>query len=218
MTKKIDETAKVYGGVSLGEDTHVGAFVEIGVPPSGKEEGELATTIGPGTNIRSHTVLYAGNTIGSGFQTGHHVMIREQNTIGDEVSVGTGSVVEHHVRIGNGVRIHSQAFVPEYTVLEDGCWIGPNVVITNARYPVSVKAKQYLKGPVVGRGAKIGANSTLLPGVDVGEGALVGAGSVVTRDVPPGKVVVGNPARVISDVSELVYADEPQTKAYPDNE
>jgi acetyltransferase-like isoleucine patch superfamily enzyme len=59
---------------------------------------------------------------------------------------------------------------------------------------------------VIRRGAKIGANVTLLPGVVVGENALVGAGAVVVRDVPPGAVVVGNPARIVRQVSELPYS------------
>lgn len=192
-------------GVSIEEPAEIGPYVLLGVPPRGKTEGDLPTLIGPGAVIRSHTVIYAGNRIGRNFQTGHGTLIREENTIGDDVSIGTGSVVEHHVIIGNGVRIHSKAFIPEYSILEAECWIGPNVVITNAKYPRSPLVKATLKGALVRRGAKIGANSTLLPGIEVGANALIGAGSVVTRDVPPGAVVVGNPARVIKDVSSLPY-------------
>src|SRR5207302_11309531 len=139
----------------------------------------------------SHTVIYSGNQIGRGFQTGHGVVVREENEIGDDVSLGTGCVIEHHVRIGNNVRLHSNVFVPAYSVLEDGCWLGPNVVLTNAKYPRSARVKEHLVGPRIERGAKIGANATLLPGVRIGRDALVGAGAVVTRDVPEGAVVVG---------------------------
>ena len=193
----------VYPNVLLGSDVEIGEYVVIGVPPRGKEPGELETRIGPNAMIRSHTVIYAGNVIGANFQTGHGVMIRELNEIGDNVSVGTHSIVEHHVRIGNNVRIHSNAFIPEYSVLEDGAWVGPNVVFTNALYPLSPDAKANLKGPHLLPGAKIGANATLLPGVVIGRNALVGAGAVVVRDVPDGKVVVGNPARIIKDVTDL---------------
>ena len=194
---------QVYANVELGEDTQVGAYVVLGQPPRGKQDGELRTIIGARSVIRSHTVIYAGNVIGEEFATGHGVMIREENRIGRGVSIGTNSVVEHHVTIGNGVRIHSQAFIPEYSVLEDGCWIGPNVVLTNARHPLCPKAKECLKGPTIRRGAKIGANATLLPDITVGENALVGAGSVVVEDVPDGTVVAGNPARAIKHISEL---------------
>jgi len=133
------------------------------------------------------------------------VNIRELNEIGDNVSIGTLSVIEHHVRIGNNVRIHSQVFVPEYSILEDGAWLGPNVVLTNAKYPLSPGAKENLKGPTIGKGAKIGANTTILPGVVIGRNALVGAGSVVVKDVPENGVVVGNPARLLKNITTLPY-------------
>jgi len=200
-----NKTSKIYENVEIGEGATIGDFVIIGEPLRGMKPGELRTIIGKNATIRSHTVIYAGNVIGNGFQTGHHVMIREENKIGDNVSIGTSSVVEHHVCIEDGVRIHSQAFIPEETTLEAGCWIGPNVVITNARYPLSPGVKSTLRGATVRKNAKIGANATLLPGIIIGENALIGAGSVVAKDVPAGKVVVGNPAQVIRDVSELPY-------------
>jgi len=196
----------VYQGVELGEGSVIEDFAIVGTPPRGKKDGELATIIGAGAVIRSHAVIYAGNVIGKNFQTGNKVNIRESNRIGDNVSIGTLSVIEHHVEIADNVRIHTQVFIPEYSVLEEGCWIGPNVVFTNAKYPQSPGVKDQLVGPVIKSGAKIGANSTLLPGVVIGEHALVGAGSVVVSDVPPGAVVVGNPARVIRQISDLPYA------------
>ena len=196
---------KIYPNVHIGKNAMIGEYVIIGVPPRGKKEGELATTIGDNAVIRSHTVIYAGSTIGDNFQTGHHVMVREENKIGNNVSIGTSTVIEHHIRMGNDVRIHSQAFVPETSILEDGAWIGPQAVITNASYPLSPNVKNELKGAIVKKNAKIGANATLLPGITVGENALVGAGAVVTKDVPPNKVVAGNPAKVINDISHLPY-------------
>jgi acetyltransferase-like isoleucine patch superfamily enzyme len=196
---------KICKGVDLGPNVLIEDYCMIGVPPRGHQEGDLKTRIGEGAHFRSHTVVYAGNTIGKNFQTGNKVNIREENEIGDNVSIGTLSVIEHHVRIGNNVRVHSQAFIPEYSVLEDGAWVGPNVVLTNAKYPLSPKAKITLKGPTLKKGAIIGANATLLPGVVIGENALVGAGSVVVEDVPDGAVVAGNPARVIKHISDLPY-------------
>jgi len=199
-------TYRLYENVLLGEGAVVEDYCILGTPPRGVRDGELATTIGDGAVIRSHTVIYAGNTIGRNFQTGNKVNIRESNRIGHNVSVGTLSVIEHHVEIADNVRIHTQVFIPEFSVLEEGCWIGPNVVLTNAKYPVSPGVKDQLAGPVIRRGAKIGANVTILPGVIVGEDALVGAGAVVVRDVAAGAVVVGNPGRVISQIADLPYA------------
>ncbi len=199
---------KVYAGVKLGVDSIVEDYSILGVPPRGQREGNLETVIGRRAHIRSHTVIYAGNRIGKHFQTGNKVNIREMNEIGDNVSIGTLAVIEHHVKIGNNVRIHSQVFIPEYSLLEDDSWLGPNVVLTNAKYPLSPGVKEALEGPVIRKGAKIGANATILPGVVVGKDALVGAGSVVVKDVPDGGVVVGNPARVIKSISSLPYWGE----------
>lgn len=196
---------KIYDGVTLGHGSVIEDYCIIGVAPNGNIDGELETVIGSGAYIRSHSVIYTGNRIGKNFQTGNKVNIRELNEIGDNVSIGTLTVIEHHVRIGDNVRVHSQVFVPEYSVLEDDAWLGPNVVLTNAKYPRSPGVKESLKGPVIKKGAKIGANATILPGLVIGQNALVGAGSVVIKNVPDGAVVIGNPARKIKDISELPY-------------
>jgi acetyltransferase-like isoleucine patch superfamily enzyme len=199
----VHPTAIVADWVSLGERCVVGAFVCLG--EAGLEAGQEPErlTIGADAMVRSHSVIYAGSRIGDGLQTGHGVLIREATVIGDSVSVGSHSVVEHHVTIGHRVRLHSNVFVPEFSILEDGCWIGPNVVLTNARYPRSRDVKETLRGPRVLAGAMVGANVTVLPGVTIGEYALVGAGAVVTKDVPPRTVVVGNPVRPSGQVDDL---------------
>jgi acetyltransferase-like isoleucine patch superfamily enzyme len=201
----IAPTAVVYPGVELGDNVTIEDFCIIGAPFPGGADAK--TRIGDGALIRSHTVIYAGNTIGHHFQTGHKANIRECNTIGDNVSIGSHSVVEHHVSIENNVRIHTQVFVPEFSTLKDSCWLGPNVVLTNAKLPRSKKVKENLLGPTIERGAIIGANSTLLPGVVIGEKALVGAGSVVTRDLDPRAVAAGNPARVIGTIDSYKEYD-----------
>lgn len=197
----------INNNVKLAKDTIVGEFCIIGILPRGKKEDGLETVIGGNSVIRSHTIIYAGNKIGDNFQTGHSVFIREENIIGNNVSIGTKTVVEHHVKIEDNVRIHCQCFIPEFTTLKNGCWIGPKVVFTNAPYPSAKKTKDFLKGAVVEENAKIGANSTILPGIRIGKSALVGAGSVVTKDVPAGKVVAGNPAKIIKDISDLKWED-----------
>ncbi|WP_202708676.1 acyltransferase [Sporosalibacterium faouarense] len=195
-------TKIIYPNVILGKNCIIEDFVIIGKPSSDEDE-DLSTVIGDNAVIRSHTVIYAGNKIGHNFQTGHNVMIRENNKIGNNVSVGTGSCIEHHIKIRDNVRIHSQVFIPEYTTLEEECWIGPNVVLTNARYPRSKNVKEKLKGPIISEKAKIGGNSTILPGIKVGKNSLVGAGSVVVKDIGDGKVVAGNPARVIKEIDDI---------------
>jgi len=153
--------------------------------------------------IRSHTVIYDGSIIGDDFHAGHGVLIREDNQIGSLVSIGSHSVIEHHVQIGDRVRIHSNAFIPELSVLEPECWIGPCVVVTNARYPNAPNTKNKLEGVYIERRARIGAGAVLLPGVRIGQGALIGAGAVVTHDVPPLAVVFGNPARLAKMINQI---------------
>ena len=202
-----NDTVKTHPNVTLGPGACVGEFVVLGEPARGAEQGERPLVIGAGCTIRSHTVIYAGNTIGDRFQTGHQVLIREENRIGHDVSIGTKTTIEHHVEIGDGVRIHSQAFIPEYSILEDGCWVGPGVVLTNAQYPNASRTKEFFEGVTIRRNARVGANATLLPGVVVGENALVGAGVVVTKDVPAGMVMTGNPGRILKRVADLRFPD-----------
>lgn len=191
----IAKTAVIHPGVQLGQNVTVEDFCIIGAPFKGWD-GE-PTIIGDNAHIRSHTVIYAGNYIGKNFSTGNKANIRELNVIGNDVSIGTLSVIEHHIRIEDKVRIHSQVFVPEYSELRQGAWLGPNVVITNAKYPQAPNVKESLKGAIVCENARIGANATILPGITIGAGCLVGAGSVVTKDVPANVKVAGNPARIL---------------------
>jgi len=203
LTTQHSALARIYPNVHLGEGCEIEDFVIIGKPPRGAAPGELPTVIGPGAVIRSHTVIYAGNVIGAGFQTGHGALLRESNVIGDHVSVGSHSVVEHHVTIEDGVRIHSQAFVPEYSTLKRGSWLGPGARLTNAPHPLCPDVPKCLVGPTLEPGAKVGANATLLPGVVIGANSLVGAGAVVTKDVAPEMVVAGNPAHPVKHIRDL---------------
>ncbi|MFH0976365.1 MAG: acyltransferase [Spirochaetota bacterium] len=194
----IASTALVYPDVKLGENCIIEDYCIIGVPVAGHKKVE--TIIGDNAVIRSHTVIYAGNIIGNNFMTGNKANIRELNEIGNNVSIGTMSVIEYNTKISDNVRIHSHAFIPEFTVLGRGCWIGPNVVITNDRYPKSPADKKKLQAVNVNENAKIGANVTILPGVIIGKNSLVGAGSVVTHNVKENSIYSGNPARFFRNI------------------
>jgi len=159
--------------------------------------------IGPGAYLRSGTVVYAGTVIGAGLQTGHNVVIREENEIGDEFNIWNNSTVDYGCRLGHRVKIHCNCYVAQFTVLEDDVFLGPGVIATNDPHPGCPQFRQCMRGPTLRRGAKIGGNTTLLPFVEIGAGSLIGAGSVVTRDIPPGVLAYGNPARVVKRVEEL---------------
>ncbi len=192
----------VFENVQLGAAVELQAPCIVGQPPRGRSAGELPTEVGEGSVIRSFTVIYAGAVLGERVQTGHGALIREGNVVGDDTSIGTHAVLEGGCRIGRRVRIHSQCFLESVTVGDD-VFIGPRVVFTDDPHPPCPMYVECGQGVVVEDGAKIGGGAVLLPGVRIGARALVGGGAVVSRDVPPGVVVAGNPARVIKKVDEL---------------
>lgn len=125
--------------------------------------------------------------------------------IGDESKIGTFVEIQRGARIGRRVKISSHTFICEGVQIEDQVFVGHGVTFINDKYPRATTRSGQLQGDhdwtvvptVVRRGASIGSGSTILCGVEIGERAIVGAGSVVTKDVPPGTIVAGNPAGVV---------------------
>jgi acetyltransferase-like isoleucine patch superfamily enzyme len=130
--------------------------------------------------------------------------------IGDESRIGTFVEIQRGAKVGRRVKISSHSFICEGVEIADDVFIGHGVTFINDRYPRAVNAggapqtsDDWKVVPTfVRRGASIGSGSTILCGVEIGEGAIVGAGSVVTRNVQPGTIVAGNPARRLRDVAE----------------
>ena len=124
--------------------------------------------------------------------------------IGDNSKVGTFVEIQKNARIGRNCKISSHSFICEGVEIEDDVFVGHNVTFINDRFPrataagrLQTEADWKCEATRVKKGASIGSSATILCGVTIGEGAIVGAGSVVTKDVPPGAVVAGNPARVL---------------------
>lgn len=188
--------------ISLATPSEVHPTAILGEIP-GRPIPSLALTVGPHAVVRAHSVIYAGCQIGSHLETGHGVVIREENRLGDHLSIWNNSTIDYGCVVGHRVRIHCNVYVAQFTVIEDDVFLAPGVMIANDRHPI---CKDCLKGPTIKRGARIGINATLLPEVIIGEGALVGAGAVVTKDVPAGAVVAGNPARIMGRAEDLTHS------------
>ncbi|BAY94730.1 MULTISPECIES: acyltransferase [unclassified Tolypothrix] len=131
-------------------------------------------------------------------------------TVGDDTKIGTFVEIQKNVLVGSNCKISSHSFLCEGVIIEDEVFIGHGVMFTNDIYPRAANEDGSLKTEadwdvvetVVKKGASIGSNATILPGVTIGERAIVGAGAVVTTDVPDYAIVVGVPARVIGDVRD----------------
>jgi len=203
---RLPHSCKLYGINRLGRDSIVMDNVTLGFPSArviqearSKNVGIdsysfVGSTIGDYPLIRSRTIIYCDVVAGHRLKTGHNVLIREMTAIGENVLIGTNSVIDGNVSIGNNVSIQSNVYVPTNTVIEDNVFLGPCSVLTNDKYPIRVEYE--LKGPVLRRGASVGANSTILPGVEIGEGAMVAAGALVAKDVPAWSLAIGFPAKV----------------------
>lgn len=135
--------------------------------------------IGSGTRVWQFVIILKGAKIGRDCNLCAHVLVEGEVIVGDRVTIKSG------VQLWNGVVVGSDVF------------IGPNATFTNDKYPRSRHYPERFLSTIVEDGVSIGANAVLLPGIRIGKGARIGAGAVVTKDVPPGAVVVGNPARQV---------------------
>ena len=162
-------------------------------------------------HIEDSADLDADIEIGSGTKVWHLAQIRSGAEIGHNCIIGRGAYIGPEVVIGDNVKIQNYALIYDPAKIDEGAFIGPGVVLTNDTYPRSVspdgesKSSEEWKsqGVVIGKGASIGARSTILAGVTIGKWALIGAGSVVLQDIPSHGLYVGNPARHVGWVGRF---------------
>src|ERR1700751_5691337 len=206
---EIHPTAVVYPGTVLGEGVKVLDGAVVGKQPSlsprstAKREPLPPTEIGAGTIVSTGAIVFAGSRIGERLIVGDQACVRERVTVGDDVVIGRGSLIENDTTVGAMTKIQAEAYITPYSTIEEHVFIAPCVVTTNDNFMGRTERRhELIKGPTIRRGARVGGGAILLPGVEIGEEAFVGAGAVVVKDVPPRKLVVGNPARVLRDVPE----------------
>ncbi|MBS1856327.1 MAG: WxcM-like domain-containing protein [Acidobacteria bacterium] len=155
-----------------------------------------SANVGPGTRVWAFVHILPGAVIGADCNLCDHVFIENDVQVGDRVTIKSG------VQLWDGV------------TLEDDVFVGPDVTFSNDPFPRSRQRPAQFARTLVKRGASIGANATILPGITIGERAMVGAGAVVTRNVPPLAIVTGNPARITGyEGASAGEADAPAMEA-----
>ncbi len=141
--------------------------------------------------------------IGKGTKIWHFCHVLPDAIIGENCNIGQNVMIDKGVIIGNKCKIQNNVSVYAGVECEEGVFLGPSCVFTNVINPrAMIEKKSEFKKTLIGKGATIGANATIICGITIGKFALIGAGAVVNRDVPDFGLVVGNPARLIGKVDE----------------
>ena len=190
--------------VTFGPDCFVHPFSVIGKLPS--QSSSLARrapcirelTIGANTEIGPHATIYGGARIGDDCLIGDSASVREGAVIGNRVIVGAYACVSYNAKIGDDVRIQNGTLVADEWEIGDGCFVGVGVCTMSDRRRGVVDYQFEGSCPsIVGKRCLIGSGAVILPGLRIGDDAVIGAGALVTKDVPDGATVLGQPARIV---------------------
>ena len=209
-TAWVDPGAKLGSGIVIGAQTVVHDGVEIGDDSVIQEQcliglkgviGESPLVIGPGSVIRSHTVIYRSSSFGERLETGHHVVIRENTKAGINLRVGNLCDIEGDCTLGDFCRLHGYVHVGKGSHIGNFVWLFSLCTTTNDPLPPSL-----LQIPVtIEDGAVVCVGVTLMPGAIVGQGAFICAGARAKGIIPPGAVVEGSDGRIVNHVCHLLH-------------
>jgi acetyltransferase-like isoleucine patch superfamily enzyme len=206
----IGNNVVILAGTEIGKDVRIDENTVVGKQPMKAKNSAITkiqrltpAIIGNGCIIGSSAVIYAGCSLGNDCLVADLATVRENVVVGTFTILGRNVTVECFTKIGSYCKIETNAYITAYSELEDRVFIAPGVVTSNDNFVGRTEERfKHFKGIIVKKGGRIGANVTVLPSKVIGEDALVAAGSVVTKDVPPKKIVMGCPARVIRDVPQ----------------
>lgn len=153
--------------------------------------------------IHESASIANGAQIGDGTSIWQNCIIQDDVIIGENCNIGANVFIEKGVRIGNGVKIKNNIAIYSGVEIEDDVFLGPNCVFTNVINPRAfISRKHEFKKTLVGKGATIGANATIICGHDIGEYAMIGAGTVVAHNIKAYNLVVGNPDKFLDYVCQ----------------
>lgn len=207
---KIGAHTTIYPQVDLGDEGFIGSNSSIGRLPKAAATSTvkahanlLPLRMGNGYTAGCSVVLYAGTTYGDKVFIGDGALVRERCTIGQNVVIGSGAAVENDTQIGEFTKIQTGSYITAYMEIEDHVFIAPMVSTTNDNFMGRTEKRfKYIKGAHIGRGARIGGASILLPGVKVAPETFVAAGALVTKDTEEKRVMIGFPARDVRQVPD----------------
>lgn len=201
----------IHGGSKIGADVRIDDNAVIGKFPMASRRSKMTQAgqaldpivIGDSSIIGTGAIIYSGSTIGSGVLIADTASIREDVTIGDYTIIGRNATIENKVNIGARCKIQTDVYICAFSEIGDDCFISPCVVTSNDNYAGRWKERtKYYKGVTVQNGGRIAVNATILPGKVICSDGMAAAGSVVTKDVPEGVIVCGNPAKKLRNVPE----------------
>jgi acetyltransferase-like isoleucine patch superfamily enzyme len=199
----------IHQGTIIGSNTVIGDHAVLGKQPQLAKSSTVELKvqepleIGGNCQIGTGAIIYAGSHIDEDSTIADLASVRENCRIGKGVVIGRGVAVENNTSIGDYTKIQTNAYITAYMQLEDHVFIAPMVTTTNDNFMGRTEKRFALrKGAIIKRGARVGGNAILLPGITVGEESFVAAGAIVTKDTPPRQVVKGVPAKPARPVPE----------------
>jgi len=196
---RIGDNCKILDGAILGKRPAKASLSAI----TGETKEYSPLLLGKAVTVGANCIIYIGTEIGDMVFFGDQATVREDVTIGEYTIIGRGATIENKVTIGRKCKIETEAYITAMTTIEDYCFIAPEVTFTNDNFlGRTEERKKHFGGPTLRRGARIGANATILPGLEIGQDAVVAAGSIVTKNVKPRVIVLGSPAKYLKDVPE----------------
>lgn len=198
----------IHEGSTVGDNVRIDDGVVIGKLPMRAANTAVTsdrqvppTEIGSDCIIGTYVVIYRGAKIGRKVLVADLSTIRENVSIGEFTIVGRGVAIENFCTIGRYVKLETNVYITAYSDIEDRVFVAPCVATSNDNYIGRTEERfKHFKGAIIRRGARIGVNATILPGITINADSLVAAGAVVTSDTPAKKIVAGIPAKVFRDV------------------